>query len=79
MEEIRDKLGGTLILNCAGGIPFNYSSFSTPSSLSTASLVTPPLPIGNPSLLPMSPYEKEKRAAAVSVFVQGDLGLISSS
>lgn len=79
MEEIRDKLRGTLILNCAGGIPFNYSSFSTPSSLSTASLVTPSLPIGNPSLLPMSPYEKGKRTAFISISVQGDLGVLSSS
>jgi len=79
VEEIQDKLGGTLILNCAGGIPFNYSSFSIPSSLSTASLVTLPLPNGNPSLLPMCPYEKGQKAAAIFGFVQGDLGLLSSS
>lgn len=79
MEEIQDKLGGTLILNCAGGTPSNYSSFSTPSSLSAASLLILPLPIGNPSVVSMPPYEKGKRAAALSVFVQGNLELLSSS
>lgn len=63
-------------MNCAGIIPFNYSSFSTPSLLYTASFVTSPLQL---EMLLWLQYLLKKKVRELllllSVLVQGNLGL----